>query len=230
MLYLFILLIIIIIVCGCLILFTYFKMKLIYKEKLYDNNNSLIDIKSIFDKFGVLNIKDDINQNINDYENIIEMNMRKLNELENNYVANNILYNSLEKDYNDAININNKIESDIKNINIKLNNKKTEEQDIHNIILPYYGSYAPNGWVECDGTNLTPDLRGRLIVNKLNNNDVNNIGGKSNLSLNKNNIYHHRHNTTLPSPYNITEYNNTIYNDDININNPFIKFKFIMKK
>ena len=34
----------------------------------------------------------------------------------------------------------------------------------HGTVTMYYGRYAPPGWALCDGTNGTPDLRGRFPV------------------------------------------------------------------
>lgn len=67
-------------------------------------------------------------------------------------------------------------------------------------IVMFNGNTAPTGWALCDGTNGTPDLRGRFIVGKTNNdladygypnseknipayNSVGNIGGKREVKL-----------------------------------------------
>ena len=54
----------------------------------------------------------------------------------------------------------------------------------------------PNGWVLCNGTNSTPDLRGRFVVGYHNSDsdyDVNDTGGAASVTLTTNQIPSHTH-------------------------------------
>jgi len=50
------------------------------------------------------------------------------------------------------------------------------------IIIPYYYSIAPFGWVLCDGKNGTPDLRGRFV--RMWNNNVSGFDSENKLKVN----------------------------------------------
>lgn len=60
------------------------------------------------------------------------------------------------------------------------------------MIAMWSGSFAsiPAGWVVCDGTNGTPDLRGRFIIGIGSGREINTTGGCANVSL-----YTHAHST-----------------------------------
>jgi len=62
-------------------------------------------------------------------------------------------------------------------------------------IIMWNGSVAPDGWALCDGTNETPDLRGRFIIgyspNDINFNDVEKNGGS--LEITTSNLPAHSH-------------------------------------
>jgi microcystin-dependent protein len=51
----------------------------------------------------------------------------------------------------------------------------------------------PNGWVLCNGNNLTPDLRDRFIVGAGNNYKVNDTGGKNKVKLKQEHLPSHKH-------------------------------------
>ena len=60
----------------------------------------------------------------------------------------------------------------------------------------------PNGWNLCDGTNNTPDLRGRFILgsgkgNELTERKTGDTGGEENVVLNIDNIPQHDHDTKI---------------------------------
>jgi hypothetical protein len=49
-------------------------------------------------------------------------------------------------------------------------------------IIPFAGTSAPDGWVICDGTNSTPDLRGRFLVGARSSANLNSSYGAANHS------------------------------------------------
>lgn len=72
------------------------------------------------------------------------------------------------------------------------------------LIIAFYGNTAPppDGWALCDGTNCTPDLRGRSILgfDSLNNkNKIGQIGGEETHLLTIGEIPSHNHNYNLSS-------------------------------
>lgn len=70
------------------------------------------------------------------------------------------------------------------------------------IIAWYGGDKIPNGWVICDGTNCTPDLRGRSIYGYDsigNKNKIGQMGGEESHVLNIAEIPQHMHNYALSS-------------------------------
>lgn len=65
-------------------------------------------------------------------------------------------------------------------------------------IIMWYGSTVPNGWTICDGSNGTPDLRGRFVVGTgqgpgLSNRTMGDKGGEENHILTINEIPAHSH-------------------------------------
>jgi len=65
-------------------------------------------------------------------------------------------------------------------------------------IIAWSGSQAPQGWQLCDGTNGTPDLRGRFILGAgqglgLTGRTIGQIGGEENHLLNVNELPNHNH-------------------------------------
>jgi microcystin-dependent protein len=62
------------------------------------------------------------------------------------------------------------------------------------IIMAWYGKGVPEGWVLCDGTNCTPDLRGRAILGfDTVNNKIGQIGGEEQHLLTIGEIPAHSH-------------------------------------
>jgi microcystin-dependent protein len=69
-------------------------------------------------------------------------------------------------------------------------------------IIMWNGSVAPNGWSLCDGTNGTPNLKGRFILGmghgtNLTNRKLNEIGGKENHKLTIEEMPSHNHQIKL---------------------------------
>lgn len=67
-------------------------------------------------------------------------------------------------------------------------------------IIVWTSKDIPNGWVICDGTNGTPDMRDKFIVGASNNRDINVIGGASTTSISLEGLDHYHgvgHNTNL---------------------------------
>jgi microcystin-dependent protein len=65
-------------------------------------------------------------------------------------------------------------------------------------IIMWTGSIAPSGWVLCDGSNETPDLRGRFILgmgkgNNLTSRQINDKGGLETVNLTVDNLPSHNH-------------------------------------
>jgi len=58
-------------------------------------------------------------------------------------------------------------------------------------IVAWYSLTIPTGWSICDGTNGTPDLRGRFILGS--SNDITTTGGASSIILRSNNLPSHNH-------------------------------------
>jgi len=100
------------------------------------------------------------------------------------------------------------------NINGSLNvigtiNKNGIELVPSGIICMWSGSIStiPNGWLLCDGTNGTPDLRSRFIIgaslNKPSNKtlfSVGNNGGNESITLTESNLPPHSHSVSLDRP------------------------------
>lgn len=63
-------------------------------------------------------------------------------------------------------------------------------------IIMWSGSVAsiPSGWVICDGTNSTPDLRDRFVVGAGDGYSVDDTGGSANTTLGTSNLPAHSHN------------------------------------
>jgi len=66
------------------------------------------------------------------------------------------------------------------------------------VIVMWNGTMPPTGWVLCDGTNGTPDLRGRFIIGTgqgsgLTNRKLNDSGGEENHILSTNEMPSHTH-------------------------------------
>jgi microcystin-dependent protein len=65
-------------------------------------------------------------------------------------------------------------------------------------IIMWYGTEVPEGWILCDGTNGTPDLRGRFVVGTgqgsgLTNRNLNDKGGEEMHALTVNEMPSHNH-------------------------------------
>lgn len=74
-----------------------------------------------------------------------------------------------------------------------------------NTALPYWGLKAdiPKGWQLCDGTNNTPDLRGKFLVGKSNETEFKNVGktgGAKQVTLAEIEMPNHNHNVSIRIP------------------------------
>ena len=60
-------------------------------------------------------------------------------------------------------------------------------------IIMWSGANIPNGWVLCDGSNDTPNLRDRFIVGAGNNYNIGALGGTDQVTLTENQMPTHNH-------------------------------------
>lgn len=60
-------------------------------------------------------------------------------------------------------------------------------------IIAWSGSTAPNGWALCDGTNGTPDLRGRFILGNSSSHAIGSTGGSETVTLTVEQLPSHSH-------------------------------------
>jgi len=71
-------------------------------------------------------------------------------------------------------------------------------------IMMWTGTTAPRGWVLCDGTNGTPDLRGKFILSVGSGRVLGDMGGSETHTLTVNEIPSHTHNGSVDSNGNHT--------------------------
>lgn len=62
------------------------------------------------------------------------------------------------------------------------------------LICIWSGSEVPNGWTLCDGTNDTPDLRGRFVLGESDDHVVGETGGSEEVTLTVEQMPRHSHN------------------------------------
>jgi microcystin-dependent protein len=67
------------------------------------------------------------------------------------------------------------------------------------IIIMWYGTTIPSGWVICDGTQGTPNLSGRFVLSPGNGYTVGSTGGSSTQTLTTANLPQHTHSGTTGS-------------------------------
>ena len=65
------------------------------------------------------------------------------------------------------------------------------------MIMMFTGTTAPTGWSLCDGTNGTPDLRGRFIVGQGGTYSINSTGGLHEVTLTSAQMPSHEHSTNI---------------------------------
>lgn len=92
----------------------------------------------------------------------------------------------------------------LKSKSILVDNLFVKSLNIDNVQSPYFpvgaittfsggGEDIPNGWVICDGSNGTPDLRDKFVKCKGVNDRLNDKGGNRNIQLKENNLPKHNH-------------------------------------
>lgn len=92
-------------------------------------------------------------------------------------------------------NVLNQIFSDIDDIRIKLNTLRGVFLNMRGIIVMWSGllSQIPEGWVLCDGTNGTPDLRDKFIVGAGREYTIGDTGGEKEVTLTVSQLPSHNH-------------------------------------
>lgn len=65
------------------------------------------------------------------------------------------------------------------------------------LICIWSGSEVPNGWALCDGTNGTPDLRGRFVLGESDSHQIGATGGSEEVTLTVEQMPEHSHKTTF---------------------------------
>jgi len=87
------------------------------------------------------------------------------------------------------------VEGTIKTTNLVLNPSSKFNLLPKGIILMWYGTKEsiPNGWVICDGTNQTPDLRNRFILGASSKYTLKQTGGENSVKLTIDQIPNHSH-------------------------------------
>lgn len=92
-------------------------------------------------------------------------------------------------------NVLNQIFNDIDDIRIKLNTLRGVFLNMKGIIVMWSGllSQIPEGWVLCDGTNGTPDLRDKFIVGAGREYTIGDTGGEKEVTLTVSQLPSHNH-------------------------------------
>lgn len=81
------------------------------------------------------------------------------------------------------------------------------------LICMWSGTTVPTGWLLCDGTNGTPDLRNRFIVGAGSSYKIGNTGGSDTVALTEDELPSHTHtvnSTTVKKTFNVRETLNAI--------------------
>lgn len=201
---------IIIIIIIIIILYYYFKTTNNYIKKLDEQNKRIENFEKIIelfnlDKEDIINFVKEIEEN-----NSLILNLdNEIKKLNNNNVELKSLYNSINTN-------NNNVNISIENLEKVLNSIKNSDIP-SNTIIAFNGTSIPEGWVECDGKNFTPDLRSKMIIgrNNTNNNltirEFGDTGGNELIKI---------ENKNLPDTFN---------QEPLNIINPFYTLLYLMK-
>jgi microcystin-dependent protein len=190
------------------------KIEIIEKTLSEQNNNLKIE-KIINDQQNYTNLLNKINTEQENNRNIVkgltdkfdkfitdQENNRKNIVIEQDSNRNIVkgLIDKFEKNISEQEKKNNQIIEISKNINKMEENISIFTPSIlyPGIIVAFNGSIIPSGWNICDGTNNTPDLRGRFILSSgsgidLTIRNINDTGGAENHSLSIDEIPGHLH-------------------------------------
>lgn len=111
-------------------------------------------------------------------------------------------------------NVLNQIFNDIDDIRIKLNTLRGVFLNMRGIIVMWSGllSQIPEGWVLCDGTNGTPDLRDKFIVGAGREYTIGDTGGAKEVTLTVSQLPSHNHTMSSAGSHSHTGITNTTGN------------------
>lgn len=171
--------------------------KIINEQQNYTNSINKINTEQETNRNIVKGLTDKFEKYITEQEN----NRKNIViELDSNRNTVKGLIDKFEKNISEHENKNNQIIQINKNINKIEENISTVTSNnlYYGIIVAFNGSLIPSGWHICDGTNNTPDLRGRFILSSGTGNDltirnINDTGGAENHSLSIDEIPGHLH-------------------------------------
>lgn len=150
-----------IIIIASILFYRYYELIKIKYDQIVDNQDKKIEeLRKTLDIFNNIDIN-----TVSNYIDEIQKNNREILDLKN-------IIEELNNDNIELLNLINILQNNNNNINVELNGLEISLNTLQmtkipkNTIIAYSGSSIPDGWVECDGSNGTADLRSRMIVGR----------------------------------------------------------------